>query len=75
MLACDMYAMQFMEVAYELRGVLDLLVGIQPDDSENAGPLAHWPYARLPASAGRRSSPRRSRTHRRVGGRRRSAGT
>jgi hypothetical protein len=32
MLACDMYAMQFMEVSYELRGVLDLIVGIQPDE-------------------------------------------
>jgi len=47
MLACDMYAMQFMEVAYELRGLLDLLVGIQPGDSDTAGPLLHWPYARL----------------------------
>jgi hypothetical protein len=47
MLACDMYAMQFMEVAYELRGVLDLLVGIQPDEREDAGQLPHWPYARL----------------------------
>jgi len=47
MLACDMYAMQFMEVAYELRGLLDLLVGIQPGESEIAGPLLHWPYARL----------------------------
>jgi hypothetical protein len=47
MLACDMYAMQFMEVAYELRGLLDLLVGIQPGESETAGPLLHWPYARL----------------------------
>ena len=47
LLACDMYAMQFMEVAYELRGVLDLLLGIQPDDRENSGPLPHWPYARF----------------------------
>jgi CHAT domain-containing protein len=45
MLACDMYAMQFMEVAYELRGVLDLMLGIQPDDREDGTPLAHWPYA------------------------------
>ena len=35
-----------MEVAYELRGVLDLLLGIQPDDREDGGPLPHWPYAR-----------------------------
>lgn len=47
MLACDMYAMQFMEVAYELRGLLDLLVGIQPGASEADGPLRHWPYAQL----------------------------
>jgi CHAT domain-containing protein len=47
LLACDMYAMQFMEVSYELRGVLDLLLGIQPDDRENSGPLPHWPYARF----------------------------
>ena len=43
MLACDMYAMQFMEVAYELRGLLDLLVGIQPDElrgRRSACPLA-----------------------------------
>ncbi|MEO5741892.1 MAG: CHAT domain-containing protein [Vicinamibacterales bacterium] len=46
LLACDMYAMQFMEVCYELRGVLDLILGIQPDDRENSGPLPHWPYAR-----------------------------
>ena len=46
MLACDMYAMQFMEVAYELRGVLDFLLGIQPDDREDGTPLRHWPYAR-----------------------------
>ena len=32
LLACDMYAMQFMEVAYELAGVLDLMLGIQPDE-------------------------------------------
>jgi hypothetical protein len=37
--------MQFMEVAYELRGVLDLLLGIQPDDREDGTPLRHWPYA------------------------------
>ncbi len=47
LLACDMYAMQFMEVAYELRGMLDFLVGIQPDEREDAGTLPHWPYARL----------------------------
>jgi hypothetical protein len=46
LLACDMYAMQFMEVSYELRGVLDLILGIQPDDREDAGPIVHWPYAR-----------------------------
>ena len=46
LLACDMYAMQFMEVAYELRGVLDLMLGIQPDDRQDAAPLVHWPYAR-----------------------------
>ena len=45
MLACDMYAMQFMEVAYELRGVLDFQVGLQPDDRHAAPPLEHWPYA------------------------------
>ena len=47
MLACDMYAMQFMEVAYELRGLLGLLVGLQPGESETTAPLPHWPYARL----------------------------
>ncbi|MEO7136027.1 MAG: clostripain-related cysteine peptidase, partial [Vicinamibacterales bacterium] len=47
MLACDMYAMQFMEVAYELRGLLDLLVGIQPGAPEAQAPLLHWPYAHL----------------------------
>lgn len=47
LLACDMYAMQFMEVAYELRGILDLLVGIQPDERADAGSLRHWPYPRL----------------------------
>src|SRR6478736_5357972 len=47
MLACDMYAMQFVEVAYELRGLLELLVGIQPGASEAEGPLLHWPYAQL----------------------------
>src|SRR5262245_62206889 len=36
LLACDMYAMQFMEVSYELRGVIDLMLGIQPDDREDA---------------------------------------
>ena len=46
MLACDMYAMQFMEVSYELRGVLDLIVGIQPDERQEDAPLPHWPYAR-----------------------------
>jgi CHAT domain-containing protein len=46
MLACDMYAMQFMEVSYELRGVLDLIVGIQPDERSEDAPLPHWPYAR-----------------------------
>lgn len=46
MLACDMYAMQFMEVSYELRGVLDLIVGIQPDDRQEGAALRHWPYAR-----------------------------
>ena len=46
MLACDMYAMQFMEVCYELRGVLDLIVGLQPDDHQNGAALRHWPYAR-----------------------------
>jgi CHAT domain/Clostripain family len=46
MLACDMYAMQFMEVSYELRGVLDLIVGIQPDERQKDAPLPHWPYAR-----------------------------
>jgi hypothetical protein len=45
LLACDMYAMQFMEVSYELRGVLDLMIGIQPDDRQEAVPLVHWPYA------------------------------
>jgi hypothetical protein len=46
LLACDMYAMQFMEVCYELRGVLDLIVGIQPDDRQEGATLAQWPYAR-----------------------------
>jgi hypothetical protein len=58
MLACDMYAMQFMEVAYELRWLLDLLVGLQPGESETAGPLLHWPYARS-CSAGSGSLRRR----------------
>jgi hypothetical protein len=47
MLACDMYAMQFMEVAYELQPVADFLVGIQPDERHDAPALRHWPYARL----------------------------
>lgn len=47
LLACDMYAMQFMEVAYELRGSVDLMVGIQPDDRHASGTPAHWPYAKL----------------------------
>jgi CHAT domain-containing protein len=42
-----MYAMQFMEVSYELRGVLDLLLGIQPDEREAGPPLPQWPYAQL----------------------------
>jgi CHAT domain-containing protein len=46
MLACDMYAMQFMEVCYELRGVVDLIVGLQPDDRQEGSILKHWPYAR-----------------------------
>ncbi|HEX5110772.1 MAG TPA: CHAT domain-containing protein [Vicinamibacterales bacterium] len=46
-LACDMYAMQFMEVAYELRGVLDLLLGIQVDERHEGAPVRHWPYAPL----------------------------
>jgi hypothetical protein len=47
MLACDMYAMQFMEVAYELRGVPDLFVGIQGDQWHASNPVRHWPYAKL----------------------------
>src|SRR5262245_15302246 len=47
MLACDMYAMQFMEVAYELQPVADFLVGIQPDERHDAPTLRHWPYSRL----------------------------
>lgn len=46
LLACDMYAMQFMEVCYELRGVVDLIVGLQPDDHQSGPALRHWPYAR-----------------------------
>jgi hypothetical protein len=46
-LACDMYAMQFMEVAYELQPVADFLIGIQPDERHDAPALRHWPYARL----------------------------
>ena len=55
LLACDMYAMQFMEVAYELRGVLDLMLGIQPD--ERAERLARSPTGptRAACGAGRRS--------------------
>ena len=47
LLACDMYAMQFMEVAYELRG------RARSDGRHPAGerrgrrPALHWPYARL----------------------------
>jgi CHAT domain-containing protein len=47
MLACDMYAVQFMEVAYELRGVCDFQVGLQPDARHDTPPLTHWPYPRL----------------------------
>ena len=47
MLACDMYAMQFMEVAYELRGLLDILVGLQADERHESAPIRPWPYARL----------------------------
>jgi hypothetical protein len=47
MLACDMYAMQFMEVAYELRGLVDVLVGIQADERQESAPIRQWPYARL----------------------------
>ena len=47
MLACDMYSMQFMEVAYELRGVVDLLLGIQADERHDSEPVRHWPYATL----------------------------
>jgi hypothetical protein len=47
MLACDMSAMQFMEVAYELRGVTDLMLGIQGDERRESAPLRHWPYSRL----------------------------
>jgi hypothetical protein len=47
LLACDMYAMQFMEVAYELRGVVDLLVGIQADAQNEAPPIRQWPYSQL----------------------------
>ncbi|HEY5616858.1 MAG TPA: CHAT domain-containing protein [Vicinamibacterales bacterium] len=47
LLACDMYAMQFMEVAYELQSAVDFLVGIQPDERSDAPGLPHWPYARL----------------------------
>ncbi len=45
MLACDMYAMQFMEVAYELRHSAEFLVGLQPDGRQDAPRLVHWPYA------------------------------
>jgi CHAT domain-containing protein/cysteine peptidase C11 family protein len=47
LLACDMYAMQFMEVAYELQPAVDFLVGIQPDERSDQPMLRHWPYARL----------------------------
>ena len=47
MLACDMYAMQFMEVAYELQSAVDVLVGIQPDEHHDAPSLHQWPYGRL----------------------------
>ncbi len=47
MLACDMYAMQFMEVAYELRHNVEFLVGLQPDGRQDAPRLVHWPYASL----------------------------
>jgi hypothetical protein len=47
LLACDMYAMQFMEVAYELQPYVDFLVGIQPDERQEAPIVPHWPYARL----------------------------
>ena len=40
LLACDMYAMQFMEVCYELRGVVDLIVGLQPDDHQDGAALS-----------------------------------
>jgi hypothetical protein len=46
-LACDMYAMQFMEVAYELRGLTDVVIGIQADERHESAPVQHWPYARL----------------------------
>ena len=46
LLACDMYAMQFMEVAYELRGAVDLIVGIQPGNGPGP-PLQQWPYSKL----------------------------
>jgi len=35
-----------MEVCYELRGVVDLIVGLQPDDRQEGSTLPHWPYAR-----------------------------
>jgi hypothetical protein len=47
LLACDMYAMQFMEVAFELQGAVEFMVGIQPDERSEAPPLRHWPYGRL----------------------------
>ena len=47
MLACDMYAMQFMEVAYELRHSVEFLVGLQPDGRQDAPRLVHWPYASI----------------------------
>lgn len=47
LLACDLYALQFMEVAYELRGVVELMLGIQPDERHDAPPLRQWPYGQL----------------------------
>ena len=47
MLACDMYSMQFLEVAYELRETADFLVGMQPESHRDAAPLVPWPYGQL----------------------------
>ena len=47
LLACDMYSMQFLEVAYELRDTADFLVGMQPESDYGGTPLLPWPYARL----------------------------